>query len=473
MAPDAAQPAHPLPFDLSPPSPVVALRRLAELDPVFLLESSTACRTALGRYSFLGLGAALRVEVFADARGQRVEVDGVSRPTPDPEALLDALREARDRAPRLLPEVPGFHLPGGLVGAAGFELVRCFEPRLGAPRSEGPLARYLAPRSLLAIDNHLGRAALLHAGPEAERQALLARVRALLARPAAPLPAGVTGPLRASFGDAAFLEAVRRTQDHIRAGEVFQLVLSSRFEGPSTVHPLAAYAALRELNPSPYLYYLDLGDQQVVGSSPEALVRLHGEVATLRPIAGTRPRGADAAADTALEAELRADVKEAAEHVMLVDLARNDLGRVAEPGSVAVGPFRTVERYSHVMHLVSGVQGRLRAGRDGLDLFRAAFPAGTVSGAPKVRALELIEELEPVARGLYSGTVGYFGATGDLDQALTIRTLVFEGGRVSVQAGAGIVARSRPEAELAEVRAKARGLLRALELAEARGEVAA
>ena len=469
MSPAASPDTQPLPFDLSPPSPVVALRRLAPLEPVFLLESSTACRTALGRYSFLGLGAALRVEVHAD----RVEVDGVALPAAGPEGLLAALRAARDRAPRLLPEVPGFHLPGGLVGAAGFELVRRFEPRLGAPRGSAPLARYVAPRTLLAFDNHLGRAALLHAGPEAERQALLGEVRRLLARPARPLPAGQTGPLRASLADAAFLEAVHRAQDHIRRGDIFQLVLSSRFEAASTVHPLAAYAALRELNPSPYLYYLDLGDQQVVGSSPEALVRLHGETATLRPIAGTRPRGVDAAADAALEAELRADVKEAAEHVMLVDLARNDLGRVARPGSVEVAPFRTVERYSHVMHLVSGVQGRLRPGRDGLDLFRAAFPAGTVSGAPKLRALELIDELEPVSRGLYSGTVGYFGATGDLDQALTIRTLVFEGGRVSVQAGAGIVARSRPEAELAEVRAKARGLLRALELAEARGEVAA
>ena len=268
---------------------------------------------------------------------------------------------------------------------------------------------------------------------------------------------------------AAFLEAVERAQEHVRAGDVFQLVLSMAFSGETDLEPFTVYEALRALNPSPYLYFLDLGDGAVIGSSPEALVTLHDGVARLRPIAGTRPRGATAAEDLAMQAELEADVKEAAEHVMLVDLARNDLGRVGATGSIVVDPFRVVERYSHVMHLVSGVRGRLRAGLDAFDLFAATFPAGTVTGAPKVRAMELIDELEPTPRGLYSGTVGYFGKDGSLDQAIAIRTMVLREGRYTVQAGAGIVHRSVPQLELEEVRAKSRALLRALALAGERG----
>ncbi len=451
------------------PSPVVALRRLQPLEPRFLLESSTACRTALGRYSFLGLGVALRLDIFGD----HVLLDGIRRPFDDADELLELLRQARSQAPALLPGEGSRMLPGGLVGATGFDLARVFEPRLGKPRGQGPLASFMAPRSVLAFDNQTGRAGLVHAGPESERLRLLGEVRRLLATQASPLPSGRCGPFETADSDATFLDKVRRAQGYIRAGDVFQLVLSRRFSAPTDLHPLAVYDRLRSLNPSPYLYYVDLGEQQIVGSSPEALVRLEGRSASLRPIAGTRPRGRDAAEDAALARELQADIKEAAEHVMLVDLARNDLGRVAAPGSVRVGPFRTVERYSHVMHLVSGVQGRLRDGLDGLDLFRAAFPAGTVSGAPKVRAMELIDELEPVHRGLYSGTVGYFGRTGDVDQAIAIRTLVFEKGRVHAQAGAGIVAKSSPEAELAEVNAKVGALRQALALAEDAGEVAA
>jgi anthranilate synthase component 1 len=268
-----------------------------------------------------------------------------------------------------------------------------------------------------------------------------------------------------SLSEAEFVERVRAAQEYIAAGDVYQLVLSIRFAGQHTLAPFEVYRALRLINPSPYMYFCELGSLTVVGSSPEALVRLNGRQASLRPIAGTRPRGSGPEEDMRHEQELLRDAKENAEHVMLVDLARNDLGRVARAGSVRVDPYRAVERYSHVMHLVSGVNGTLDAGHDAFDLFAAAFPAGTLVGAPKVRAMEIIDELEPVRRGLYGGTVGYFGARGDMDQAITIRTLVFDGDRFSYQAGAGIVADSVPATEYAEVLAKSAALRRALEMA--------
>jgi anthranilate synthase component 1 len=255
-----------------------------------------------------------------------------------------------------------------------------------------------------------------------------------------------------------FLAGVARTKEYIAAGDVYQLVLSVRFGGRHSVDPFDAYRALRLINPSPYMYYLALGDITVVGSSPEALVKLSGGHAQLRPIAGTRPRAADDAEDRRREQELLADAKENAEHVMLVDLARNDLGRVAQAGSVHVAPYRPIERYSHVMHIVSGVRGELAPGRDAFDLFAAAFPAGTLVGAPKVRAMEIIDELD-------GGTVGYFGAQGDMDQAITIRTLVFRGDEYSYQAGAGIVADSVPQSEYEEVLAKSGSAARALQMA--------
>jgi len=242
--------------------------------------------------------------------------------------------------------------------------------------------------------------------------------------------------------------------------------LSVRFSGTHELSPFEAYRALRLLNPSPYMFFFDLGDLQVVGSSPEALVKCHHGRAALRPIAGTRPRGDDPAGDLANEQSLLADIKENAEHVMLVDLARNDLGRVAAAGSVYVDPFRSIERYSHVMHIVSGVQGELAEGKDAFDLFAAAFPAGTLVGAPKIRAMQLIDEMEPVRRGVYAGTVGYFGAGGDMDHAIAIRTLVFSNGEYSYQAGAGIVADSVPQTEYEEVLAKSAILRQALAMAE-------
>jgi anthranilate synthase component 1 len=262
------------------------------------------------------------------------------------------------------------------------------------------------------------------------------------------------------------MDAVERSKDYITQGEIYQIVLSVRFSGKHQLSPFETYRAMRLLNPSPYMFFCDHGDLQVVGSSPEALVKLRDGIASLRPIAGTRSRGVDQADDVANEQSLLADAKENAEHVMLVDLARNDLGRVAAAGSVHVDPYRSIERYSHVMHIVSGVQGKLAKDKDAFDLFAAAFPAGTLVGAPKVRAMQLIDELEPVRRGIYAGTVGYFGNSGDMDHAIAIRTLVFSEDAYSYQAGAGIVADSVPLSEYNEVLAKSAILRRALAIAE-------
>jgi len=455
------------PFDIAADldTPVSAFLKLGPFRPRFLLESVEGGER-LARYSFIGFGECL--EVRLDRRA--LTVDGIARPVPPTrEALLAELREALARAPRPLPEVPGLPLAGGLVGFSAYDLVRFFErlPERARPDLPVPDACYLAPRSFLVFDHVTRSMALLHAGPESERQLLRADIiRALRG----PLPTRRrrirVGPATPSLSREEFLRGVERTKEYIAAGDVYQLVLSVRFMGQGDLDPFETYRALRLLNPSPYLYYCDLGDLTVVGSSPEALVKLKDGHAQLRPIAGTRPRSDDPSVDLARERELLADVKENAEHVMLVDLARNDLGRVADAGSVHVDPYRVIERYSHVMHIVSGVGGRLAPGRDMFDLFAAAFPAGTLVGAPKVRAMEIIEELEPVRRGLYGGTVGYFGHGGDMDQAITIRTLVFSGDRYVYQAGAGIVADSSPEAEHEEVLAKSAVLARALKLAE-------
>ena len=438
--------------------------KLGAFAPRFLLESVEGGER-LARYSFIGFGDAL--EVRLDGAGLRIGEE--RRPPPaDGAELLAALRAALSLAPKPQPDIAGVPLAGGLVGYAGYDVVRYFE-RLPAPAGDAgrvPVLHYVAPRSVLVFDHLTRGIALLHAGTEAERQALRAQVvRALRGALPNGRRAGRYAPPVAAFPRADYMAGVRRTQQYIAAGDVYQLVLASRFSGRHELDPFQAYRALRLINPSPYMYYCALGDVAVVGSSPEALVKLNGRRAQLRPIAGTRPRSADAAVDQAREAQLLADPKENAEHVMLVDLARNDLGRVAEAGTVRVAPYRAIERYSHVMHIVSGVHGELAAGRDAFDLFAAAFPAGTLVGAPKVRAMQIIDELEPVGRGLYGGTVGYFGARGDMDHAITIRTLVFSGDEYSYQAGAGIVADSVPEAEHEEVLAKSAALVRALELA--------
>ncbi len=445
-----------IPADLD--TPVSAYLRLAALRPRYLLESVEGGHT--GRYSFIGFGDTTTVSVEKDG----VYSDGRLMGTD----LLAGLRRALEIAPVCAPEDDASPFGGGLVGVAAFDLVRRLYRLPPAPHERtGPDGVYITTSSILVFDHLTRRIALLHSGSELERRELRREVMRALrgplengSRPARHHPAAP------SMTRTQYMSGVEAVKRHIEAGDVYQLVLSVRFSGETEVDPFTAYRALRLLNPSPYMYFIDTGDRQVVGSSPEALARLNGRKAELRPIAGTRPRGADEDEDHRLEQELLSDPKEAAEHVMLVDLARNDVGRTASPGSVVVEPYRTIERYSHVMHMVSGVTAQLRTDLDEFDLFAAAFPAGTVTGAPKLRAIEIIDELEPVSRGLYSGSVGYFGHRGAMDQAITIRTLVFGEGRYDYQAGAGIVADSDPDAEHREVLSKGAALEAALELAK-------
>ena len=454
------------PFDIAADldTPVSAYLKLCDLNPRFLLESVEGGER-LARYSFLGFGEAL--ELRMDADGLYFNGEKQARPA-DQQQYLDALRKALANAPRPGPEVEGLPFAGGLVGVSGYDVVRLFErlPHTTTPQSNVPDAAFVAPASLLVFDHLTRRVALLHDGPEAERRQLRADV---VSRLRGPVPNG-NGPVETSVAEASFTEEefstrVEECKEYIASGDIYQIVISVLFRGRSNVAPFEVYRALRLLNPSPYMFFFEFGDVKVVGSSPEALVKLHGSTASLRPIAGTLPRGETTAEDIANESALLADPKEAAEHVMLVDLARNDLGRVASAGSVRVEPYRSIERYSHVMHIVSGVQGELAEQYDQFDLFAASFPAGTLVGAPKVRAMEIIEEMERVGRGLYAGTAGYFGLSGDMDQAITIRTLVFSGDEYSFQAGAGIVADSVPANEYREVLAKSAILRRALEIA--------
>ncbi len=445
-------------------TPVSAYLKLRPLRPRFLLESVEQ-GVRLARYSFIGFGDCL--EFRLDGHG--LSLGGERRPRPaGREQLLAALREAHARAPRLRPDAGHIPMAGGLVGFSAYDLVRSFEslPPARADGSAAPEACYLAPQSLLVFDHLTRGVTLLHAGGEGERQALKREVIAALAgrlpRDRKPFR---HSPARASLDRREFSHAVESVKGRIAAGDVYQLVMSVRFGGECELDPFEAYRALRLINPSPYMYYIEAGDLTVAGSSPEALVRLNGRCAQLRPIAGTSARGADALQDQERAARLLADPKEGAEHVMLVDLARNDLGRVARAGSIRVNPYRAIERYSHVMHIVSGVDGELAPGCDAFDLYASAFPAGTLVGAPKIRAMQLIDELEPVGRGLYGGTVGYFGAGGDMDQAITIRTMVFGSGRYDYQAGAGIVADSRAGREHDEILAKSAVMKRAMELA--------
>ncbi|HRN59167.1 MAG TPA: anthranilate synthase component I family protein, partial [Chiayiivirga sp.] len=367
---------------------------------------------------------------------------------------------------------------GGLVGWFGFECVEYVEPRLGrghAPDELGTPDIFLMLSEELAVfDSLKGRLYLIvHADP-AEPQAWARANRRLeslehrLRHGGAPYPETLHGKVLdeadfvSGFTREGFLDAVQRCQDYIRAGDAFQVVLSQRLSIPFHARPVDVYRALRAMNPSPYMYFLDTGTTQVVGSSPEILVRLqHGEV-TVRPIAGTRPRGRTPEEDLALERELLADPKERAEHLMLIDLGRSDVGRVSAPGTVEVGERFLIERYSHVMHIVSEVTGTLREGLSYMDVLRATFPAGTVSGAPKIRALEIIRALEPVKRNIYSGAVGYLGWHGDADTAIAIRTAVIQDGRLHIQAGAGIVYDSDPEKEWDETMNKGRALFRAV-----------
>ena len=464
-------------------TPLAVYIKLAGGPYSYLLESVVGGER-FGRYSFIGLACAERIEargarvrrLLRDARGADVcleEYEG------DPFDYARAWLKRERTAP--LPAALRFG--GGLVGYFGYEAVRHIEPRALGPEKPDALGTpdvlLLVSDELAVVDNVLGKLYLVvYADPRQPRAYARACERLeelrhrlvrplpealVLAQPAAEPP--MAPAIERTMSEAAFLDAVRRSQDAIMAGELMQVQVSQRTSLALQAPALSLYRALRGVNPSPYMYYFDFGDHHVVGASPEILVRLAGDTMTVRPIAGTRPRGASAEQDAAIAEELLADPKERAEHVMLIDLGRNDIGRVAMPGSVRVTEQMVIERYSHVMHIVSNVEGRIAPGRDAIDVLKASFPAGTVTGAPKVRAMQLIDELEPVKRGVYSGAVGYLGFNGDMDMAIAIRTAVVKAGKLHVQAAAGVVADSNPQSEWQETQHKARALLRAAAVA--------
>ena len=457
-------------------TPLSLYLKLAHQRYTFLLESVVGGER-FGRYSFIGLPAKVRLRV----KGSNVEVEDpggvIERHDGDP---LGFLREFLGRF-RAAPQAGLPRFCGGLAGYFGYDTVRHIEPRLAGHKPDNPGALDDLPDMLLlltdelaVIDNLAGKIYLIvyadPGEPNAYRDAQdrLQQLRRKLRTPV-EIPSQIaTAVTRAEseIGADAFEAAVRRAKDYITAGDVMQVVLSQRMHLPFAASPLSLYRALRSLNPSPYMFYYDFGDFHVVGASPEILVRKEGSTVTLRPIAGTRPRGASRDADDRLARELASDPKEIAEHVMLLDLGRNDVGHVASIGTVRVTEQMAIERYSHVMHIVSNVEGSLPPGITSFDVLAASFPAGTVSGAPKVRAMEIIDELEPSPRGVYAGAVGYISFQDDMDLAIAIRTAVLRDGMLYVQVGAGIVHDSVPEAEWQETLNKARAVLRAAEIVQ-------
>jgi len=447
-------------------TPVGTFAKLRHLGGAFLFES-VEVGERIGRYSFIGVAPFATFtyrdgEAQIDERGERSAVAGE-----DPLALLRAFsgRYRRDTASGLPP------FSGGAVGYIGYDAIRRLEPSLRPHRRDPhglPELRFALYDTVVAFD-HLRRTLTLIAhdavgGPPRAEETIAAIVRALDEPAHLPPARREAREVRANQTPAEFVERAERARALIRAGDCIQIVLSQRFDVRPAPEPLALYRALRHVNPSPYLFFLEAGEATLVGASPEPFVQVRNGQMVMHPIAGTRPRGADDESDAAEEVTLLASEKERAEHVMLVDLARNDIGRVAAPGTVSVRELMRVDRFSHVMHLTSVVEGTLRPELDALDAVRAAFPAGTVSGAPKLRAMERIAELEDDARGPYAGAVGYLAFDGALDTCLAIRTAVIANGVCRIQAGAGIVADSDPVAEEAETRAKARALLRAIEL---------
>lgn len=467
-------------------TPLSAFLRLRPGPYAFLLESVEGGEK-WARYSFLGTDPLM---VFT-AKGKRISVrrpDGTIELLPGPNPFT-ALRDLLSRfKPVRVPGLPRFQ--GGAVGFLSYDMIRHVErlPTLTTDDQKLPDAVFMFTDTLLVFDN-LHHRLLVIANAHVTRtdpasldrayDAAAVKIGMLIgnlrrpARAPAPLTLPPVEPLVAlgdegftsTMDEAAFMDGVRRAKEFIAAGDAYQVVLSRRLDTELRADPFTLYRALRTVNPSPYLFFLRLGKTSIVGSSPEVLVRLEDERVEERPIAGTHPRGRTEEEDSRLANEMRTDPKERAEHVMLVDLGRNDVGRVSRLGSVEVSEFMVVERYSHVMHLVSHVRGRLEPGKDAFDVLAACFPAGTLTGAPKIRAMEIIEELEPTRRGPYGGAVGYISYSGNLDSCITIRTVVCHGRRASIQVGAGIVADSDPKTEWLETASKARGMILALRIA--------
>src|SRR4051812_26926182 len=452
-------------------TPVSAYLKLRGEGPSFLLESAEQGQR-VGRWSFLGVAprTVMRLE-----QG-RLTVGGEARAYDDPDAAVAQELERYRLAP--LDGLPPF--AGGAVGLFGYDLVRHAEPTVGEPNPdevEVPDLALMVSDVLLAFD-HFTHTVTVLANVFADRDddiaarygaaaAAIVDVRERLSQSVPRAAAGVREPPEwvSNMGSDGFAQAVERAQEYIRAGDVYQVVPSQRWSAEAPVEPFSVYRGLRAVNPSPYMYFLDFEDFQIAGASPEALVTVTGRRATQRPIAGTRPRAGTVEEDMRVAEDLLADEKERAEHVMLVDLGRNDLGRVCAYGSVTVDELMTVETYSHVLHIVSSVSGTLRDDVTPIDALRASLPAGTLSGAPKIRAMQIIDELEPVKRGPYGGAIGYLSYTGDLDSCIFIRSAVIKDGRVHVQAGGGIVADSDPAYEVRETEAKARAVKAAVALA--------
>jgi anthranilate synthase component 1 len=434
-------------------TPLSLYLKLAGGQPQSFLLESVVGGERFGRYSFIGLPARTRVQ----STGLRTEVitDGQVVETHDgnPLDFIEAFQQRFNVA--LRPGLPRFC--GGLAGYFGYDAVRYIEPRLAGTEKAGgldtPDILLLQTEELAVIDNLSGR---------------LDKLRYSVTAPT--VRRGPSYAVQREFSKEAYIAAVLKAKEYIAAGDMMQVQVGQRLQKRYTESPLSLYRALRSLNPSPYMYFYDMGTFQIVGASPEILVRhehvAEGEKITIRPLAGTRPRGASPEADLAIEKELLEDPKERAEHLMLIDLARNDIGRITRTGSVRVTDAFVVERYSHVMHIVSNVEGLLKPGLTNMDVLRATFPAGTLSGAPKIRAMEIIDELEPVKRGIYGGACGYLSFAGDMDVAIAIRTGIVQNNTLYVQAAAGVVADSIPEMEWLETEAKARALLRAAELVE-------
>jgi anthranilate synthase component 1 len=452
-------------------TPLSLYLKLANKPFSYLLESVQGGER-FGRYSFIGLPANTRITV----RGKQVTLtEGTHETTQTIDNPLDFIRDYQARfKPAPLPNMPRF--TGGLAGYFGYETIRYIEPRLAKVQKLDAIGTpdilLMLTEQLAVIDNLSGKLSfIVYADPSQQDAYQIARerLRELVGMLHLPVTIPYAPPsprveAKSEFGEAAFKAAVEKAKQYIFDGDIMQVVLSQRMAQPFPAEPLSLYRALRSVNPSPYMFYYDMGDHHVVGASPEILVRLEGDAVTVRPIAGTRPRGKTQQQDAELAQELLADPKELAEHLMLIDLGRNDIGRVAQNGTVNLTEKMIIERYSHVMHIVSNVEATLKQGLNAMDVLKATFPAGTVSGAAKVRAMEIIDELEPSKRGIYAGAVGYLGFNGDMDLAITLRTAVVKDNMLYAQAGAGIVADSNPDSEWTETQNKARAVLRAAEM---------